>query len=73
MLIPNRVTNKIILLLRNCVYPFEYVDDWESFNKTSLPQKDDFYSHLNMEAIIDADYTYTKRVCKDKEFVKMFG
>ena len=32
--------------------------------KTSLPEKEDFYSHLNMEDITDVDYTHTKRVCK---------
>ena len=43
------------------------MDDWEKTNKTSLPEKEDFYSHLNMEDITDADYTYGKRVCKDFE------
>ena len=23
------------------------MDDWEKFNETSLPEKEDFYSHLN--------------------------
>ena len=40
------------------------MDDWEKFSETSLPEKEDFYSHLNMEGIIDADYTHRKRVCK---------
>ena len=34
---------------------------------TSLPEKEKFYSHLNMEDITDADYEHTKRVCKDFE------
>ena len=41
------------------------MDDCEKFNKTSLPEKEDFYSHLNMEDITDADYAHAKRVCKD--------
>ena len=41
----------------------EYVDDWEKFNKTSLPEKEDFYNHLNMEDITDADYAHKKRLC----------
>ena len=41
------------------------MDDWESFNETSLPEKEDFYSHLNMEDIADAHYA--KNVCKDFE------
>ena len=35
--------------------------------KISLPEKEDFYSHLNMEKIIDADHKHEKRVCKDFE------
>ena len=40
--------------------------------KTSLPEKEDFYSHLNMEKIIDAGHKHAKRVCKDFE-VKTLG
>ena len=29
-------------------------------NKTSLPEKKDFYGHLNMSDITDADYTHAK-------------
>ena len=43
------------------------MDDWEKFNETFLCGKEDFYSHLNMEDIIDADYVHTKRVFKDFE------
>ena len=41
--------------------------DWEKFNETSLPEKEDFYSQLNMEDITGADYAHEKRVCKDFE------
>ena len=41
------------------------MDDWEKLNKTLLLEKEDFYSHLNMEDITDADYAHAKRVCKD--------
>ena len=47
--------NKFILLLRKSVYPYEYMDDWERFNETSLPNKESFYSNLNMENIDDID------------------
>ena len=33
------------------VYPYEWMDDWKKFNKISLLEKKDFYSHLNMEDI----------------------
>ena len=56
--------NKFILLLRKGVNSYEYIDDWENFNETSLPEKEYFYSHLNIEDIADAYYVHTKRVCK---------
>ena len=48
------------------------MDDREKFNETLLPEKEDFYSHLNMEVITDADYAHAKRVCKDFE-IKNLG
>ena len=51
-----------ISLLQKGVYPFEYMDDWEKFNETKLPEKEHFYSHLYMEDITDADYTHRKRI-----------
>ena len=63
----NHHNNKFILLLWKGVYFYEYMDDWEKFNETLLPEKEDFYSHLNIEDITDADYTHSKRVCKDFE------
>ena len=33
------VINKFILLLGKGVYPYEYMDDQEEFNKTTLPGK----------------------------------
>ena len=48
--------NKFILLLRKVVYPYEYMDNCERFNETSLPSKESFYSNLNMENIEDIDY-----------------
>ena len=59
-------------MLQKSVYADEYIDDWEKLNVTSLPEKEDFYSHLNMEDITDADYVHTKRVCKDFE-IKNLG
>ena len=31
--------NKFILLLRKGVYPYEYMDSWKRFDKTTLPDK----------------------------------
>ena len=43
----------------------EYVNKWKIFQKTSLPEKDDFYSNLNMEYITDSSYKRAKRFFKD--------
>ena len=67
----NNGINKFILLLRKGVYPYEYMDDWEKFNETTLPEKEEFYSNLNMEDITDADYIYVKRVYKDFKIRKI--
>ena len=36
------------------------MDDWEKFKETMLPEKEDFYNHLNTEDITDADDAYAK-------------
>ena len=59
--------NKFILLLRIGVNPYEYVDDWEKFNETVLPEKEKSYSNLRLDDITDADYMHAKRVCKGFE------
>ena len=58
----NNNLSKFILLLRKGVYPYEYMDSWGKFNETSLPIKEDFYSHLNMEDIEDIDYRHGNNV-----------
>ena len=63
------------MFLRKGVYPYEYIDDWENFNETTLPEKEELYSNfsnLKMEDITDEDYMHGKRVCKDFE-IKNLG
>ena len=59
-------------MLQKGVYPFVYMDDWEKFIETSLLEKKDFYSHLSMKDITDAEYAHAKRVCKYFE-IKIWG
>ena len=47
------------------------LDDSERFSET-LPEKEGFYSHLNMEYITDVDDGNAKSVCKDFE-IKILG
>ena len=53
----NQDMNKFILLLREDVYPYEYMESWEIFYETSLPDKEAFHGCLNMENITDVTAT----------------
>ena len=57
--------HKLILLLRESVYPYEYTDYLKKLNENDY--KDNFYRHLNMEDITHSDYTHAKKVGKDFE------
>ena len=67
----NHDNSNFILLLWKGAYPYEYMYEWEKLNETSLPEKEGFYSPLNMKDITDADYTDTGRVCEDFERIKL--
>ena len=40
------------------------MDNWKRFNETSLPNKESFYSNLDMENIDDIDYRHGNNVFK---------
>ena len=52
------------MLFRIGVYPYEYMNSWERFDETSFPDKEAFYSSLNMEGITDIDYRHENWVFK---------
>ena len=41
------------------------MDSWERFNETLLPDKEAFYSKLNLEDITDKDYAHAQKVFKE--------
>ena len=41
------------------------MESWGRFDKTSLPNREDFYSSLCMEGITDVDYRHAKKVFKN--------
>ena len=51
-----------------------WIHGWlgKKLNDTSLFEKENFYSHLNMEDLTDTDYTHAKRVCNNFE-IKNLG
>ena len=53
---------KLDLIKRKGVYPYEYMDSIKRFKETSLPPKESFYSSLNNEHISDEDYEHAKKV-----------
>ena len=59
----NEDINKFILLLIKDVYPYEYMG-WKRFDESSLPDKEGFYSSINMEDITDVDYRHAKLYSK---------
>ena len=61
----NEDINKFVSLLRKGVYPYEYMESWERFDETSLPDKETFYSCLNMEGITNVGHRHAKRVFKE--------
>ena len=57
--------NKFVLLLRKGIYSYKFTDSWERFDEELLPDKEAFYSSLNMEDITDVDYRHAKKVFKN--------
>ena len=53
------------MLLRKDVYPYEYMDDWEKFDKKIFLKRGEFYTNLIMEKL----QMQTK--CIEKDFVKI--
>ena len=49
-------------MLRKGVYPYEYIDSWERFDETSLPDKEALYTELNLKDIADEDYEHAQEV-----------
>ena len=54
-----------VLLLREGVYPYEYMNRWEKFNEISILDKEAFYRKLNDEGITDEDQAHYKKVFKE--------
>ena len=54
--------DKLSLVKRKGVYPYEYMDTLDRLKETKLPPKEAFYSKLNNEDISDEDYAHAQKV-----------
>ena len=54
--------DKLSLLTRKGVYPYDYMNSPEKLKETKLPPKEAFYSRLNGVGISDEDYGHAQKV-----------
>ena len=54
--------DKLRLVKRKGVYPYEYMNTEERFNETKLPPKEAFYSRLSGEGMTNEDYKHALNV-----------
>ncbi|PKY57580.1 hypothetical protein RhiirA4_478738, partial [Rhizophagus irregularis] len=64
--------DKIKLLFRKGIFPYDWTNAWEKFDRTSLPPRKDFYSLLSQQNISKEDYEHAQKVWKIFE-MKNFG
>ena len=62
---------KIDLVSRKGVYPYEFMDDFEKFKKQSLPKKTSFFSRLKQEKISEEDFLHAQKVWKECKLKNM--
>ena len=53
--------DKLELLTRKGVYPYEYMNSLDKLKETQLPPKEAFYSRLNDEGVGDEDYAHAQK------------
>ena len=53
---------KLELMKRKGVYPYDYMDHFDKFNEKHLPPREEFYSILNDKHITNEDYKHAQNV-----------
>ena len=69
--ITSTISNGSELLYKKGIYPYEYMDSWERFSETRLPDKDKFYSKLSDEHITAEEYAHAQKVWQAFECQKL--
>ena len=62
---------KMDLVSRKGVYPYEFMDDFKKFKRQSLPKKTSFFSRLTQEKVTDEDFEHAQKVWKEFEMKNM--
>ena len=53
------------LMSRKGVYPYEFMDGFDKFEKKQLPKKASFFSRLNQEKVTDENYQHALKVWEE--------
>ena len=53
---------RLHLMSQKSVYPYDFMDSFEKFNQSELPNKDQFYCILNDQHITDDEYDHANKV-----------
>ncbi|XP_035209175.1 uncharacterized protein LOC118185154 [Stegodyphus dumicola] len=56
--------DKLDLVTRKGVYPYDYMDSWDKCDETRLPNKKEFYNKMTESDISHEDYAHAKTVWK---------
>ena len=55
---------ELSLMSQKGFYPYDFMDSFENFDQTELPTKDQFYSILNDQDIMNDEYNHARKVWK---------
>ena len=53
------------LVMKKGVYPYEFMDGFEKFEKRQLPRKTSFFSRLNQEKVTDENYQRAQKIWEE--------
>ena len=59
--------NKLDLVRRKGVFPYDYVDSWDKLEEEQLPSREDFFNNLTESQISEGDYEHAQNVWRTFE------
>ena len=55
---------RLNLMSQKGVYPYDFMDSFEKFDQTELPTKEEFFSTMNNQPLLNEEYDHAKKVWK---------